>query len=110
MNMIEQAIKKAQRDRHYKFQRKKHEKQFLLNTKVADRIDTANRRLSKVVPSSEKDKTTISQAMEEFKQDVAMINKRQKHIRIANQSEHHWVTVTAYIGSNVANDEEDAKS
>lgn len=58
---------------------------------------------------SEKDKTTIQQPMAELKQGMDMLNERQKHIRIADQSEHHWETVVAYKGSDVADDEEDAK-
>ena len=108
LDVTKRVIKKVRRNRLYEFRRKGHKEQFLFNAKVADRIDTANRRLSKVVPPSEKDKTT-TQTMEELKQGLAMINERQKHIRIANQSEYHWETVAAYIRSDAPNDEEDAK-
>ena len=40
---------------------------------------------------------------------MASTAQQQKFIRIADQSEHHWQTVTAYKGSNLAADEEDAK-
>ena len=35
--------------------------------------------------------------------------ERQKHIHIADQSEHSWETVAAYIGNDVATNEDDAR-
>ena len=78
MDVTEWAIKKARRDCPYEFWRKGHEEQFLFNAKVADKINVANKRLSKVVPPSEKDKAAIKQGMEDLKQGVDMINERQK--------------------------------
>ena len=47
--------------------------------------------------------------MGELKRGMSIISERQKHIRIADQSEHHWETVAAYKESDVADEEEDAK-
>ena len=46
------------------------------------------RRMSKLGPTLEKDKATVQQAMSELKEDMDMIAERQKHIQIADQSEH----------------------
>ena len=107
-DVTERALKKAQRERPYEFCRKGHKEQFAFNAEVGDRIDPAARKMSKLGPTSE-DKATLQQAMSELKEGMDMIAERQKHIRITNQSEHHWETVAAYKGSDVADDEEDAR-
>ena len=56
------ATERALRDRPYEFRRKGHEEQFSFNVEVGDRIDVAAIRLSKLTPSSDKDKATLKQA------------------------------------------------
>ena len=106
MEVTEWANKKAQRNCLNELWGKGHEEQILFNVEMTNRIDTDNRRLRKVVPSSKENKTTIIQAMDKLKLGVAMINETHKNCRLVAPS---LETVAAYVGSNVAEDEEDAK-
>ena len=67
------------------------------------------RRMSKLGPTSEKDKATLRQEMSELKEGKNIIANRKKHICIADQSEHHWQMVGVYKGSDVVDDKEDEK-
>ena len=58
---------------------------------------------------SEKDKATLEKAKKELEEGASALAERQKHIRIADQSEHSWETVAAYIGNDVATNEDDAR-
>ena len=40
---------------------------------------------------------------------MCSLAERQKHIHIADQSKHSWEMVAAYIGNNVAANEDDAR-
>ena len=51
----------------------------------------------------------MEEALDELKEGVDAIAERQKHIRIADQSEYHWRTVEAYKSGGIADSEEDAK-
>ena len=108
-DITERALKKARRKRPNEFCQKGHEEQFAFNVEIGIWINTAASKMSKLGPTLEKDKMMLQQAMSELKEGMDMIAKRQKHIRNADQSEHHWETVVAYKGSNVVDDEEDAR-
>ena len=82
------ALKKAWREPPNEFCRKGHEEQFVFNAELGDQINAVARRMSKLGPTLEKDKATVQQAMSELKEDMDMIAERQKHIWIADQSEH----------------------
>ena len=47
--------------------------------------------------------------MDELQEGQHAIPKRQKHIRITDQSEYHWQTVEAYKTRGLGDNEEDAK-
>ena len=63
---------------------------------------SATTHLMKIQPASDKDKATLEKAKKELEEGASALVERQKHIRIADQSEHSWETVAAYIGSDVA--------
>ena len=105
----ERAIKRAKRDRPYEFRKKGHQEQYLFNAEVADRVETATRKLQKLAPAGEKEKKIVEETLEEFKEGTNAIAERQKHIRIADQSKFHWQTVEAYKSAGIADNEEDAK-
>ena len=56
-----------------------------------------------------KQKKIVDEALEELKEGASAIAERQKHIRIADQSEYHWRTVEAYKSGGIADNEKDAK-
>ena len=105
----ERAIKRAKRERPYEFRKKGHQEQFLFNTEVADRVEAAAKKLQKLTPADVKQKKIVDEALEELKEGASAIAERQKHIRIADQSEYHWRTVEAYKSGGIADNEEDAK-
>ena len=75
---------------------------------VADRVQMATRKLQKLAPAGKKEKI-VEEMLEELKEGTNSIVERQKHIRIADQSEFHWWTVEAYKSAGIADNEEDAK-
>ena len=105
----ERAVKRLRRDKPYEFRRKGHEEQYRFNSGIADHVAAATTQLDKIQPASEKDKATIDKARKELEEGACALAERQKHIRIADQSEHSWETVAAYIGNDVAANEDDAR-
>ena len=105
----ERAIKRAKRDRPYEFRKKGHQEQYLFNAEVADGVETATSKLQKLALAGEKEKKIVEETLEELKEGSKAIAERQKHIRIADQSEFHWRTVEAYKSAGIAGNEEDAK-
>ena len=69
----------------------------------------ATTQLEKIQPASEKDKATLEKAKKELEEGACAMAERQKHIRIADQSEHSGETMAAYIGNDIAANEDDAR-
>ena len=86
----ERAVKKAKRERPLEFKRKGHEEQFYFNQDVGDCIAAATRHLGKIATPAEKEKAAMEKAVKELEEGAALIAQRQKFIRIADQSDHHW--------------------
>ena len=105
----ERAVKRLRRDKPYKFRRKDHEEQYRFNLGIADHVAAATTQLDKIQPASEKDKATIDKARKELEEGACAPAERQKHITIADQSEHSWETVAAYIGNDLAANEDNAR-
>ncbi len=105
----EQALKCLKRDKPYEFRRKGHEEQHRFNSEVSDHMSAAASQLSKLRPSTDKDKATLEKARKELEEGTNALAECQKQIRIADQSEHSWETVAAYIGNDVATNEDDAR-
>ena len=105
----ERAVKHLRMDKPYKFRRKGHEKQYRFNSGIADHVAATTIQLEKIQPTSDKDKATLDKARKELEEGASALAERQKHIRIADQSEHSWETVAAYIGNNVAANKDDAR-
>ena len=105
----EEALKRLKRDKPYEFRRKGHEEQYRFNSEISDHMSAAASQLSKLRPSTDKDKATLEKARKELEEGMNALAERQKYIRIADQSEHSWETVAAYIGNDVATNEDDAR-
>ena len=65
--------------------------------------------LNKIQPSSDKDKAALEKAKNELEKGASVLVELQKHICIADQSEHSQETVAAYIGNDIATNEKDAR-
>ena len=107
----ERAIKRAKRDRPIEFKRKGHQEQYVFNKEVDDRLEAAAKKIKKLAPAAAdgKSKKFLQEALDELKADQEAIAVRQKHIRIADQSEYHWWTVEAYKVGGLGDNDEDAK-
>ena len=108
-DVTERALKCLRRDKPYEFRRKGHEEQYRFNSEVSDHVASVASQLSKLQLSLDKDKAIIKKAKKELEEGGTALAERQKHICIANQSDHSWETGPAYLGNNIASDEEDAK-
>ena len=109
LEATEKAVKKVKRERPLEFKKKGHEEQYYFNQDISDCIIAATQQLGRINPSSDRDKALVEKTIKELEEGAASIAQRQKFIRIADQSEHHWQTVAAYKSSDLAADEEDAK-
>ena len=95
------------RDKPYEFHRKGHEEQYRFNLGIVDHVAAATTQLDKIQPASEKDKAMLDKARKELEEGACALVKCQKHIRIADQFEHSWEMVVAYVGHDVAANEDD---
>ena len=108
-DVTERTLKHLRRGKLYEFRRKGSEEQYRFNSEVSYHVASAVSQLSKLQPSSDKDKAIIEKAKKELEEDGTALAECQKHIRIADQSDHSWETVAAYLGNDITLDEEDAK-
>ena len=105
----ERAVKRLRRDKPFEFRRKGHEEQHRFNSEIFDHVALAATHLKKILPASDKDKAILEKVKKELEEGASALVECQKHIRIAVQSEHSWEMVAAYIGSDVATNEDDAR-
>lgn len=99
----EQLAKKFKEDtKKPSFKMKSHEKQFEFNLQLKEKFETAAAAANATPPALEK----VKQAL---KEGEALINERQKLIKIADRSEHGWATVEEYITDELADDSDDEK-
>ena len=105
----ERVVKKLKRDRTLEFKKKGHERQFLFNDEVKDRMESAATSLEKVDPSTAASKTALDDAKKELEEGMQFIAQRQKLIRLADRSEYGWDAVNEYEKDELAEDDDDAK-
>ena len=78
----ERASKHLKRDKPYEFCRKGHEEQYRFNSEVLDHMSAAASQLSKLCPSTDKDKATLEKVRKELEEGTNALAECQKHIRI----------------------------
>ena len=105
----ERVVKKLKRDRGHEFKKKGHEKQYLFNDDIKDKVDSAAAMVAKVTPATAKDKELLDNTAKELKEGVDTILVRQKLIRLADRSEFGWNAVNEYEADELASNEDDAK-
>ncbi|CAC5383114.1 unnamed protein product [Mytilus coruscus] len=89
-------VKKS--ENNFKF--KGNKVQFDLNVDVLDNLDSAISCIEKKRPNK---------AISYLEDSKELLNKRNKHIRIADKSEGGWQTVSEYLSDELASDSEDEK-
>ena len=106
----ERALRKAKQGRLMEFKRKGHQEQFEFNELVEDHLEAASKKIKKIAAPGDSDsKKFLKEALEELQEGINMVAERQKHIRIADQSEYHWRTVEAYKVGALGDSDEDVK-
>ena len=105
----ERVVTKLKRDRGYEFKKKGHEKQYLFNDDIKDKLDSAAAMVAKVTSTNVKDKKALDNTTKELREGVDTILVRQKLIRLANRSEFGWDAVNEYETDELASSEDDAK-
>jgi len=88
-----QEVLKKISQRSYQFQRKGCEVQFRFNCSMEDHLEAAKKELSKLSPASETEKAIVHNTSTHLEEDIKCIAVWQKHIRIADHSEHGWGAV-----------------
>ncbi|VDI62608.1 Hypothetical predicted protein [Mytilus galloprovincialis] len=93
---LAKKVKKS--ENNFKF--KGNKVQFDLNVDVLDNLDSAISCIEKKRPNK---------AISYLEDSKELLNKRNKHIRIADKSEGGWQTVSEYLSDELASDSEDEK-
>ena len=90
---------------NYVFRRKGNEEQFKVNSKVGNKMKEARCFLREDPESTEQ----TQKAIRSISEGLDILNHRQKLIKLADQSENGWKTVTEYETHSLADDSEDEK-
>ena len=98
----QRLVKKLKLDPPPTFKKKSHEKQFLFNSTVEDKLDACVVALQETPPAIEKAKSVLEEGK-------LLITKRQKLIKIADRSEYGWATVDEYVEDELAEGKEDER-
>ena len=98
----DRVVKKMRLDTKPTFKKRGHEKQYLFNEQVRDKVDAAMAALKSTPPAVEKAITSLQEGEK-------LITVRQKNILIADRSEHGWATVAEYEEDELADDSDDEK-
>ena len=98
----DRLVKKMRLDSKPTFKKRGHEKQYLFNEQVRDKVDSATAALRSTPPAVEKAVTLLQEGEK-------LISLRQKNILIADRSEHGWATVAEYEEDELADNSDDEK-
>ena len=72
-------------------------------------IEAATKELGKLNPTKEHDKAIVKKTGELLKEGMKAIEVRQKHTKIADQSELGWAVIAAHEDDEVASNSDDEK-
>lgn len=98
----ERLVKRLKLDKKTNFKRKGNELQHAFNEEVRDKLRVAG-------SSIEGSARDIERAKKVLEEGEALINERQKLIKIADRSEHGWATVEEYVTDELADNSDDEK-
>jgi hypothetical protein len=98
----DRVVKKMRLDTKPTFKKRGHEKQYLYNEQVQDKVNAATAALKTTPPAVEK-------AIASLQEGEKLISVCQKNILIADRSEHGWATVAEYEEDELADDSDDEK-
>ena len=90
----------------HQFKKKGNEVQYSFNLAIEDSISTAKAELEKIKPSDASEAEAMKKALDE---GIKALEKRQKHILVADSSEFGWTTVQHYDNHPLVADFDDEK-
>ena len=93
----------------YQFRKKGNEVQFSFNSSVEESISAAKQELARLTPTGSDQQATLKRAQMHLDEGAKAIEKRQKHIKVADRSDYGWATVQHYDTHSLASDSEDEK-
>ena len=99
------ALKRARYDKALTFRKKGNEEQHKFNERLGTELENVTAELEHAVET-----LAIACAKDSLKTGMAMLAKRQKHIRIADRSEFGWGVVAEYEADELADGSDDDKS
>ena len=110
----ERMSKWARTERLHALCFKGNEDQYFFNKKVMDALDEMMTELKKaaakpVVATLDSLRSTLEKAMEAAKEGEGLLKLRQKHIKLADRSDHWWKVVQKYETDDLVNDSGDEK-
>lgn len=98
----DRLLKKMKLEKVPTFKKKTHEKQYRFNEEVACKFEAARASLLETPAAVERAKTLLEEG-------TKLVCERQKLIRMADRSEHGWVTVEEYLEDELADNSDDEK-
>ena len=92
----------------YQFKKKAHEIQFNFNSEIEESIVSAKKELEKIEATGEQEEP-VKKAAILLDEGLKALERRQKHIKVAERSEFGWATVEHYDSHPLAADSDDEK-
>ena len=89
--------------------RKGNKVQFNFNASVEESVSSACRELKKITPTGDKQKEALKKADIFLDEGMKLMEKRQKHIKVADRSDYGWSMVKHYDSHPLADDSNDEK-
>ena len=105
----EATAKRLKKERKLNFKSKGNKVQHETNEEVLDKLEAAVSGIEKAIADPGNGETSLEKTVEILNEGKSLLATRQKHIRIADRSEHGWNTVMEYEADELASDSDDEK-
>lgn len=108
---VQRVAKRSKLDKPHIFRLKGNEDHYFFNEKVAETMCEAENELEKAstAASSSRMSEALKKATAAVKEGKGLVIQHQKHIKLADHSEHSWKVVQEYEMDDLANDSDDKK-
>ena len=93
----------------YQFKRKGNEIQFGFNSGIEESLSSAQRELKKIEGVGDVQKESLKRVDSFLEEGIKSLEKRQKHIKVADRSDYGWATVEHYDSHPLADNSDDEK-
>ena len=93
----------------YQFKRKGNEVQFGFNSGIEESMSSARRELKKIKGVGDAHKEALKKVDSFLEEGMKSLEKRQKHIKVADRSDYGWATVEHYDSHPLADNSNDEK-